>query len=318
MDQHASSHLVLLPFAPLLFALYLHLIAQATRLSPPAMPGVTGTTKSTADTSLRHSKYYIDGADLVLRVANTLFRVHRFFLTRDSKHFEDKLPHSFGKPPKHSLDDDPLVLDDDVLEVDFERLLWVFYNPKYSIYNGSIDKWISILKLAHKWDFIEVKALAVRELQNLQIPPIQKVALYQTYSIDRNLLQPAFTALTTRDEPITIEEGREITLETALRLAKARELARALGSSGKKSGNPRSPVNVAGVELDALIKDVLLQSPLPSVPSHTPQPSIARGTAPDGGDTPQSTLAKWFDPFLNTPQGEVLASIVLCPADLLG
>jgi hypothetical protein len=117
------------------------------------------------------------------------------------------------------------------------------------------------LKLAHEWDFVEVKALAVRELQNITIPPLQKIVTYQKYAIDRNLLTPALTALTIRDEPITIEEGRELSLETALLLAKAREMARSPVFSGKKSGNPRSPVALAGVELDAVIKDVFSLPP---------------------------------------------------------
>jgi len=241
-----------------------------------------------------------------------------FFLTRDSSYFRDYLklghPSSLGKLPQGpgSSDSDPLILDN-VLEVDFERLLWVFYNPKYSIYTASIEKWSSILKLANKWDFTEVKELAVRELQNIQIPPIQKIVIYQTYSIDRNLIQPAFTALTTRDEPITIEEGRELTLETALQLAKTRELARAPVLNGKKSGNPRSPVNLAGVDLDVLIKDVFKLPPNPA-PSNTPQSvqtSTVRGTATGGRDTPQpssqttqpTAQSKWFDPFsFNSPQ----------------
>ncbi|KAH9965393.1 hypothetical protein BC827DRAFT_1265398 [Russula dissimulans] len=260
------------------------------------MPGISATTKPSAYVSKHHGEYYIEGADLVVRVENTLFCIHRFFLTRDSSYFRDSLK---GKPTQGpgSSDNDPLVLDN-VLEVDFECLLWVFYNPKYSIYNASVEKWSSILKLANKWDFVEVKELAVRELQNIQIPPIQKIVIYQTYSIDRNLLQPAFTALTTRDEPISIQEGRELTLETALPLARARELARAPVLNGKKSGNPRSPVNLAGIDLDSLIKDVFELPPSPASSNTAQTTSTVRGTATGGRDTPQpSSQTKWFDPF---------------------
>ena len=61
---------------------------------------------------------------------NTLFRVHRFFLRRDSAYFRDKLPHppSPGNLTKGSSDGNPLDLED-ALEVDFERLLRVYYNP---------------------------------------------------------------------------------------------------------------------------------------------------------------------------------------------
>jgi len=181
------------------------------------------------------------------------------------------------------------------------------------------------LKLANQWHFVEVKELAVRELQNIQIPPIQKIVIYQTYSIDRNLLQPAFTALTARDEPITIEEGRELTLETALQLAKARELARAPVFNGKKSGNPRSPVNLAGVDLDAVIKDVF-KLPPPPAPSNAPQTPTVRPTVTGGRDTFQpssqttqpNAQTKWFDSFgFNSFQRGFIPPRVDYPADLL-
>jgi hypothetical protein len=57
-----SFDLVLLPLAPLLFVLYLHLISQ---VSPSSMPGPTS--KST-DIALRHGEYYINSADLIVRV----------------------------------------------------------------------------------------------------------------------------------------------------------------------------------------------------------------------------------------------------------
>jgi hypothetical protein len=151
----------------------------------------------------------------------------------------------------------PLVLDD-VTKAEFERLLWVFYNPKYSLYDANIEEWTSILKLAHQWDFKEVKELAIRGLESLQIPALQKVILYHEYKVDRNLLQAAYTALTVRDDPITLEEGRDLGLETVLQLARARETARA----PRRAGNPRAPINLAGVELDVIINDVFsLSSP---------------------------------------------------------
>ena len=213
--------------------------------------------------------------------------MHRYFFLRDSAYFREKLP----QPPSPSdlntgrgcSDKFPLILDD-ASKVDFERLLWVFYNPyvaihivlsldlihrhrKYSLYYASVEEWTSILRLAHQWDFIEVKELAVRELQALSIAPLEKIVLYQKYAVKKDLLQPAFIALAIRDEPITLDEGRELGLETALRLAEARETARSPVFTGKKLGNPKSPVYLAGVELDRLIEDVF--DLRPSVGSYT-------------------------------------------------
>jgi hypothetical protein len=63
-------------------------------------------------------------------VERTLFRIHRFFFIRDSSWFQDKLPYPqpSGDTGEGSSDKNPLVLKD-VSKIDFERLLWVFYNP---------------------------------------------------------------------------------------------------------------------------------------------------------------------------------------------
>jgi hypothetical protein len=64
------------------------------------------------------------------QVENILFRVHRYFFTRESAYFRNKLPHPPppGEITKGTTDNHPLLLED-ALHVDFERFLWVFYNP---------------------------------------------------------------------------------------------------------------------------------------------------------------------------------------------
>ena len=61
---------------------------------------------------------------------------------------------------------------------------------------------------------------------------------------------------------MTIEEGQELGLETVIQLARARELVRAPATGGKRIKDAHSPVNVAGAELDGLIRD-LFQLPPP-------------------------------------------------------
>ena len=155
---------------------------------------------------------------------------------------------------------------------------------KYSIYDASIEEWTSILKLAHLWDFIEVKELAVRGLEGLQIPALQKIALYQTYGVDRNLLQAAFMALTVRDEPLEFEEAKELGLETFVQIALARETAR----TPRRVGNPRSPVNIAGVELDALINNIFFPSSPAAAGGHTTNTSQ---TSTNGGAATQTNTS---------------------------
>lgn len=161
---------------------------------------------------------------------------------------------------------------------------------KYSLYDATVEEWTSILKLAHNWDFLGVKELALRELEQLVIPPLQKIVIYHSYGIDRSLLQAAYTAFAVRDEPITIEEGKELGLETAIQLARAREFVRAPASGGKRIKDARSPVNVAGAELDALIRDLFRLS-LPDQESQGPQQKpTGRGSKTGGhGERPNGT-----------------------------
>jgi hypothetical protein len=64
-----SSHLLVLPFSPLLLVLYLHLIALATLPSPKSMPAIFDfMTNTDSERASRHREYYIEGADLIIRV----------------------------------------------------------------------------------------------------------------------------------------------------------------------------------------------------------------------------------------------------------
>ena len=57
----------------------------------------------------------------------------------------------------------PLILPNTDPET-LANVLWVFYNPKLSIYDTSIDKWNSILKFTTMWGFPKIEDLALQEL----------------------------------------------------------------------------------------------------------------------------------------------------------
>lgn len=80
------------------------------------------------------------------------------------------------------------------------------------------------------WGFTEVENLCIRELENLSLPPVERIRIYQQFKLDRMLLLEPFAQLTIRTEPLVIEEGQRLGLETSLRLAQARELYHRTGS----------------------------------------------------------------------------------------
>jgi hypothetical protein len=98
---------------------------------------------------------------------------------------------------------------------------------KYSLYNTTTEDWTIILDLAHRWVFSEVKSLAVRELEKLDLLDVDRVSIYHKYEIDKSLLIPRYAALCERESPLTLREGLQLGMETTLMIARAREYARA-------------------------------------------------------------------------------------------
>lgn len=113
-----------------------------------------------------------------------------------------------------------------------------------------MDKWVEILALAQRWTFKEVEQLCIRELQKLPIAPVEKIHIYQAFLIDRSLLAESFVKLTTRPEPLNLEEGQRLGIETTLQIMQARELSR--GSNSGRAPN----VQLNDTELRSVILDV--------------------------------------------------------------
>jgi hypothetical protein len=110
-----------------------------------------------------------------------------------------------------------------------------------------------ILDLAQKWDFKQVEQLCIRELERLALSPVDRVQIYQRHKLDETLLIDSFEELTTREEPIEMEEGLKLGLKTSLQIARAREMSR-----GPDTGGLRSPstVRLSPTDLRGLISEI--------------------------------------------------------------
>lgn len=96
--------------------------------------------------------------------------------------------------------------------------------------------------------------LCVRELENLDLSPVDRIHIYQKHGLDDTLLLDSYESLTTRDEPIEVEEGIKLGLRTSLRIAQAREMSRGPDTGG----GLRSPsaVQLRGPDLRTLISKI--------------------------------------------------------------
>lgn len=120
-------------------------------ISPPPLLHPQMSTSDTHQPNMakppqRHSVFYLTSGDTIFLVSNvhipnwrhrrclrqagnTLYRVHRHFLERESKKFAQFLSVTTpsGLVPKGSSESNPFILEDPA--EDFENVCWVFYNP---------------------------------------------------------------------------------------------------------------------------------------------------------------------------------------------
>lgn len=93
----------------------------------------------------------------------------------------------------------------------------------YSLYDASADDWSDILELSHEWSFVQAKQLAIREIQKLEMPTADRIALYLKYDVGCEFLVPLYAELCSRSETITLEEATLIGLPVAIIIFRLRE-----------------------------------------------------------------------------------------------
>ncbi|KAG1794784.1 uncharacterized protein HD556DRAFT_402315 [Suillus plorans] len=198
-----------------------------------------------------HPEYYLRDGNITFHVEGTLFRVHRYFFERESLFFLQE----FARAPQGGTTDTSAFRLDEVTATDFTKFLWVWYSPSYR--RGSLSEpkehWLTILELSTKWQFLDMKKLAIDELEKLDIEPIEKITTYDKHKIDKLLLLPAYKLLCKRTTRITDEEGEQLKIPTLLRIFEARERAGS-AAEGRRTG-PTS-ADADDEELEKILIDV--------------------------------------------------------------
>ncbi|OAX40220.1 hypothetical protein K503DRAFT_687947 [Rhizopogon vinicolor AM-OR11-026] len=229
---------------------------------------------------VHHRDYYLRGGDMTVLVDNHLYRIHSHFFERESLFFRQKFQSAEGEE-RGSSDNNAYTLDD-VKSEDFARFLWVFYNPKYSLYDAPLETWLSILHLANRWGFANVKELTVRELEKMEIEPVEKIAIYHEYTINKLFLISSYIAVCKRDKPLSFAEGMRLGMETVLRIADARERAR---QRAAESGI-RTPTfdDFEDNEMENMIREVfgIMSRPTSPTPQTSPSFSYSNGSTHTG------------------------------------
>lgn len=84
----------------------------------------------------------------------------------------------------------------------------------------SVDDWSSVLRTASKLDMKKIRALAIDRLSSIA-SAADKFSLATEFGI-KEWLVPAYTELCMRFEPLTIEEGKKLGVETVIKIGEMR------------------------------------------------------------------------------------------------
>ncbi|KAF7376982.1 BTB domain-containing protein [Mycena sanguinolenta] len=141
----------------------------------------------------RDKDHYHAEGDSIIRVEQTLFKVHKAFLTHNSSVFSTmfNLPVGMGDP-EGSSDDNPIVLLGDEVE-DFCAVLNYIYAPPVrtqiqDITTAALPEIISVVKFAHKYAMDHWKEWGLKVLVRLlddisSVPAEHLCALYSLYHL---------------------------------------------------------------------------------------------------------------------------------------
>lgn len=241
------------------------------------MSRITSPTYSTQRVT-KHPKYYIHSGDLHLLIRGQLFRVHSYFFDRDSTKFLP-VPNCAHLPNRGDSDESPVVVDVDPAK--FEKLLWVFYNPTYSLYDALVEDWADILELSHEWSFTQAKRLAIRELEKLEMVTVERITLYEKNQVPCEFLVPLYAELVTRTEMLSVDEAQAIGLPAVIVVCRLREQLRNPTPSPPPTPMPSTPVNFNQRDIWRRVAEAF------GYPVEA-----ANGPGP-GTNSPRTTTAQW-------------------------
>ncbi|KAM6502625.1 hypothetical protein JOM56_002602 [Amanita muscaria] len=175
---------------------------------------------------VKHVDYYMQTGNVVLQVENTLFKIDLSLLHAKSPVFRIVVPPVYGGRTRYTGFDDehPFVLHE-TSAADFERLLWVLLPlSDLSKQPATIEAWLSILKLATRFQMDDVRDLAAAKLNSIAIDPVRKIMIWEEYHLDPKMAISSYVALCQRIEPLTLSMTMALGLKNFTRLAAARDI----------------------------------------------------------------------------------------------
>lgn len=98
-------------------------------------------------------------------------------------------------------------------------------NRDYAYHQQTKESWVIILRLATRWEFHKIKDLALRELESLELPPAERISIYNQHGIDFERVLSSYVQMCKSPTVPTPEDARLLTMEPLINLLQARDIA---------------------------------------------------------------------------------------------
>jgi len=175
---------------------------------------------------LRKRPFHFEDSQVVLQVERNTYRIHRYFLVRESLFFRDlfSLPQSGdAKFVEGSDDEHPITLPDTTAS-EFEGLLRFLYFGMHDDNSPTLNDWMAILSISTRFIFDKVRERAIKEIATHldQMDPFELIELTIKHDVHQ-WLKPACVKIVTRTDLISHAEALKVPSPIAVMLMRSRE-----------------------------------------------------------------------------------------------
>lgn len=173
----------------------------------------------------RARPFYFEDSQVVLQVDGEKYKIHRYFLTRESEFFKDlfSLPQPEEFAGVEGSDDNPIKVPE-TPTLEFENLLQFFYFGMHDDYSPSLTDWIAMLSISTRLIFEKVRERAIKEITARldEIEAFELIGLAVKYDVEK-WLKHAYRRIVTRNNLITHQEALKVPFPMAVMLMRSRE-----------------------------------------------------------------------------------------------
>ncbi|KAJ2926887.1 hypothetical protein H1R20_g10215, partial [Candolleomyces eurysporus] len=166
--------------------------------------------------TVRHPLYYKESKDVYILVGHVYFRLPSTDFPRSF--FEkfagrEGLGASIDTWPGIGAPENAIYMtEDETKPEEFEKLAWALHNPLIDDFSAAtLDDWLDISRLAHRWGFDKLTAMAIRHIKEAEtntpdMSPVERVYKYELNNPPAELVEDLYVKICTREEGLSDAE----------------------------------------------------------------------------------------------------------------